>query len=38
VKDLNVIKNRRVYELVEDIDFIRELDNPERFGADSPGS
>jgi anti-sigma factor RsiW len=38
VKDLNVIKNRRVYELVEDIDFIRELDNPEAFGADSPGS
>jgi anti-sigma factor RsiW len=38
VRDLNVIKNKRVFELVEDIDFVRDLDNPELFGADSPGS
>jgi anti-sigma factor RsiW len=38
VRDLNVIKNMRVFELVEDIDFVRELDTPELFGADSPGS
>jgi anti-sigma factor RsiW len=37
-RDLNVIKNKRVFELVEDIDFVRELDSPDLFGADSPGS
>ncbi len=38
VRDLNVIKNKRVFELVEDIDFARELDHPDLFGNDSPGS
>jgi anti-sigma factor RsiW len=38
VRDLNVIKNKRVFELVEDFDGVRELDTPELFGADSPGS
>jgi hypothetical protein len=37
-RDLNVIKNKRLYELAEDIDFVRELDQPDLFGADSPGS
>jgi anti-sigma factor RsiW len=38
VRDLNVIKNRRVFELVEDLDGVRELDTAELFGADGPGS
>ena len=37
VRNLSVIKNERVYELVEDIDFVRELDQPDLFGSDSPG-
>jgi anti-sigma factor RsiW len=38
VRDLRVIENKRLYELVEDIDFVHELDNPDLFGPDSPGS
>jgi anti-sigma factor RsiW len=38
VRDLNVIRNRRVFELVEDLDGVRELDTAELFGADGPGS
>jgi anti-sigma factor RsiW len=37
-RDLNVVKNRRVFELVEDLDGVRELDTAELFGADGPGS
>ena len=38
VRDLNVIQNKRIFELVEDIDFVRELDNADLFGVNSPGS
>ena len=34
VKDLHVIENLRTYELVEDIDFVRQLDQPDLFGED----
>jgi anti-sigma factor RsiW len=38
VRDLRVIENKRLYEMVEDIEFVHELDNPDLFGPDSPGS
>jgi hypothetical protein len=38
VHDLRVIENKRLYDLVEDLDFWRSLDRPDLFGDDSSGS
>ena len=37
-RDLRIIENKRLYELVEDMNFVRELDQLDLFGPDSPGS
>jgi hypothetical protein len=37
VRDLRLIENKRYYDLVEDLDFLRALDHPDLFG-DEPGS
>jgi anti-sigma factor RsiW len=34
-RDLRLIENKRLYELVGDINFLRELDDPDLFGDDS---
>jgi anti-sigma factor RsiW len=38
VTDLRVIENLRAYEAADDIDFLMDLDHPDRFGEDSLGS
>jgi anti-sigma factor RsiW len=38
VRDLRVIENKRLYELVEDMDFLRQLDSPDLFGEEAVGS
>jgi anti-sigma factor RsiW len=38
VRDLRLIENKRSYDLVEDIDFLRGLDQPDLFGDDGPGA
>jgi anti-sigma factor RsiW len=35
VRDLRLIENKRLYEFVDDINFLRELDDPDLFGDDS---
>jgi anti-sigma factor RsiW len=37
-RDLRVIENKRLYDLVDDIDFLRDLDRPDLFGDDNSGS
>jgi hypothetical protein len=32
VQDLRILENRRLYDNVDDLDFLRELDDPELFG------
>jgi anti-sigma factor RsiW len=34
-RDLRLIENKRLYELVNDVSFLRELDDPDLFGDDS---
>jgi hypothetical protein len=34
-RDRRLIENKRLYELVDDIGFLRQLDDPELFGDDS---
>jgi len=34
VSDLLVIENKRLYELIEDVEFVQELDHPDLFGAE----
>jgi anti-sigma factor RsiW len=38
VRDLRLIENKRLYELGEDLDFVRELDQPDVFGDETLGS
>jgi anti-sigma factor RsiW len=38
VRDLRIIENKRLYELAEDMDFLRQLDSPDLFGDESAGS
>jgi anti-sigma factor RsiW len=38
VRELRVIENKPYYDLVGDMDFLRELDQPELFGDDATGS
>lgn len=38
VRDLRIIENKRVYEQVEDFEFLRQLDSPDLFGEESVGS
>ena len=38
VRDLRIIENKRLYEHVDDIEFLRELDHPDLFGDEHPGS
>lgn len=35
VRDLRLLENRRLYEVVENVEFLRALDTPELFGDDS---
>jgi anti-sigma factor RsiW len=37
VRELRIIENRRYYELVDDIDFLHELDHPDLFGEEDSG-
>jgi anti-sigma factor RsiW len=36
IRDLRVIENKRYYDLVDDLDFLRKLDDPDLFGDDNP--
>jgi anti-sigma factor RsiW len=36
-RDLRVIENKRFYDAVDDLDFLRELDNPDLFGDEGGG-
>jgi hypothetical protein len=36
VQDLRVIENKRFYDHVDDLDFLKELDHPDLFGDDRP--
>jgi anti-sigma factor RsiW len=38
VRDLRVIENKRLYELGEDMEFLRDLDQPDLFGDETLGS
>jgi len=38
VRDLRIIENKRLYEQVDDIDFLKELDHPDLFGDDNQES
>lgn len=38
VRDLRIIDNKRYYEAADDIEFLHQLDDPDRFGEDSLGS
>jgi hypothetical protein len=38
VGDLRVIENLKAYEAADDIEFLMDLDHPDRFGEDSLGS
>jgi anti-sigma factor RsiW len=38
VQDLRIIENKRLYEAVEDLEFLKQLDQPELFGEERPGS
>jgi anti-sigma factor RsiW len=38
VRDLRVIENKPYYDLVGDMDFLRELDQPDLFGDEAAGS
>jgi anti-sigma factor RsiW len=35
VRDLRIIENKHYYDLVDDLDFLRDLDDPDRFGDDN---
>jgi anti-sigma factor RsiW len=37
VRDLRLIENKRFYDLVGDLDFLRRLDDPDLFGEETPG-
>jgi anti-sigma factor RsiW len=38
VQDLRIIENKRLYEAVPDVDFLKALDQPDLFGEDGAGS
>lgn len=38
VRDLRLIENKRLYEIGESVEFLRQLDQPDLFGDDSAGS
>ena len=38
VRDLSVIENKRLYDHVDDLDFLKSLDQPDLFGEDASGS
>jgi anti-sigma factor RsiW len=38
VRDLRLIENKRFYDHVDDLDFLRDLDQPDLFGDDAQGS
>jgi anti-sigma factor RsiW len=38
VRDLLVIENKHLYDPIDELDFVRELDAPELFGDDSAGT
>ena len=38
VKELRLIENKRLYELIDDLEFLHELDHPDLFGEEVRGS
>lgn len=38
IRDLRLIENKRFYDLVDDIDFLKKLDDPDLFGDDAGGT
>jgi hypothetical protein len=36
VRELRIIENKPYYDLVEDLDFVRQLDHPDLFGEEQP--
>jgi hypothetical protein len=36
-RDLRVVENQRLYEPVDDLEFLRQLDDPDLFGGDDVG-
>jgi anti-sigma factor RsiW len=38
VQDLRIIENKRLYDAVPDLDFLKKLDHPDLFGEDGGGS
>jgi anti-sigma factor RsiW len=38
VQDLRIIENKRLYDVAESVDFLRELAHPDLFAEDGPGS
>ena len=37
-RDLRLIENKRLYDHVDDLDYLKSLDQPELFGDDASGS
>ncbi len=37
-RDLRVIENKRYYDRVDDLDYLKQLDQSDLFGDDAPGS
>jgi anti-sigma factor RsiW len=37
LRDVRILENRRYYDLVDNVDFLRELDQPDLFGEEAPG-
>ncbi|MFO0928900.1 MAG: hypothetical protein U0736_18080 [Gemmataceae bacterium] len=38
LRDLRLIENKRFYDLVDDVEFLRKLDDPDLFGDDAGGT
>jgi anti-sigma factor RsiW len=38
IRDLRLIENKRLYELLDDLEFLQELDQPDLFGDDKVGT
>jgi hypothetical protein len=37
IRDLRIIENKRYYDAVDNLDFLKQLDHPELFGEDDNG-
>jgi anti-sigma factor RsiW len=38
IRDLRLIENKRLYDLADSLEFLKQLDKPDLFGEESPGS